>query len=412
MSPTGYRQPLPTVNCPYCTLLLEYPPDAHIIRCPVCSGTSMLQVMQQLHMPCRKCYCTLSYFPHYALLQCPQCHLQQAPPTMPASPHTAQTAPHPINTVQRQPSTDSSHTYPGTYAVMPTQKPTVQPRAAQAPATNSAAPQQPQSYQPPVQRADPRSAMQPTTPVASAPRLSVPDTKPRSKSVSSQPAPPVTAAAAPSPSASFTSSAPDTVLPPKPVKSTPPATPSSSSSSSSKRSKSPKLTELLSAVHITAPPPPLRLSLSANSRHSKGDSADLNQSTPVVGDYSARSSTGDARHEEDRKVNPPVPGARLTPSSSGAAGALSRLNPVGSHAVNDGNGRFEPLAEESTVEYSRWDGGEQSVYRREQEEEEEVEAVEGVEPGAGEGAAFGGRQNVYSPTSMSRQVSASVYRND
>lgn len=80
--------------------------------------------------------------------------------------------------------------------------------------------------------------------------------------------------------------------------------------------------------------------------------------------------------------------------------------------MRDGNGRFVALAEESTVEYSRWDG-EPSVYRRE-EESEEVEAVEldGENPGAGSGAVFRGRQAVYSPTSISRQVSASVYRND
>ena len=132
---------------------------------------------------------------------------------------------------------------------------------------------------------------------------------------------------------------------------------------------------------------------------------DLDQITPVVGDYSAFSSA------DDEKQNPPRPGAATTPLS--AASALSRLNPVGGHSVSDGNGRFVPLPEESAVEYSRFDG-EQSVYRREEvgESDEVGEVGEVDADGDGAGAVFRGRQSVRSPTSLSRQQSASVYRND
>ena len=37
----------PTVNCPHCTLLLEYPANAHVIQCPACSGKLTLQQQQQ-----------------------------------------------------------------------------------------------------------------------------------------------------------------------------------------------------------------------------------------------------------------------------------------------------------------------------------------------------------------------------
>ena len=414
-SPTSYRQPMPTVNCPYCTLLLEYPPDAHIIRCPMCSGTSMLQVMQQLHMPCRRCNTLLSYFPHYALLQCPQCHLQQAPPP-PAAVYTAHavTQPSPATTrpqQQRQQrlGTANQHAYPGTYAVLPPQKTSEQKPQVQSQQARTAA-LQPQSYQPPPQRSEPLPRPQPYTPVFTAPRLSVPDTKPRSKSFSSShPPPPVSVA-----SSASTAPLPDSSVvvavssPAKSGSSNKPAV--TTPTSSSKRSRSPKLTELLAGVHISAPPPaaPSRLSLSTSERRQQS-SIDLNAITPVVGDYSSFSSANDA----DEKRNPPLPGASITPSSTGSA--LSRLNPLGSHAVSDGNGRFEALAEESTVEYSRF-GGEPSVYRREdgeQDDSEDVGAVEAMEPyGENPGAAFYGRQAVYSPTSLSRQPSASVYRND
>ena len=415
---TSYRQPLPTVNCPYCTLLLEYPPDAHIIRCPVCEGTSMLQVMQQLHMPCRRCHMLLSYFPHYALLQCPQCHLQQAPPP-PALAYTAHAVrqPNTSTTSQlqqhgRRETTQQNNVYPGTYAQLPAPSPSqqklnVQPAAANNPAS------QPQAYRPPAQRTEPLSAGQPTTPAASAPRLSVPDNKPRSKSMSSSQDPPLSStSASTAPSTSSASSTRVSVSATSASSAKPLVTALSSSSSSSKRTKSPKLTELLAGVHISSQPPPAptRQSLSALDRSSRqSGSIDINQITPVVGDYSSFSSSAD-----DEKRNPPT-GVVTTPSSSAAASALSRLNPVGGHSVNDGQGRFVALAEESTVEYSRWDG-EPSVYRREQEEDSEevgaVEADDGDNPGAGPGAVFRGRQAVYSPTSLSRQQSASVYHND
>ena len=426
-SPTNYRQPLPTVNCPYCTLLLEYPPDAHIIRCPVCSGTSMLQVMQQLHMPCRRCHTLLSYFAHYALLQCPHCHLQQ-PPLPSSSVYTAHAAPQPsptsihqhshtVQQQQRRPqnTVSGSNIYPGTYAVMPSSSPRTNEARPniQSPAARSGPPNQ-QSYQPPLQRFEAAPSVQPTTPVASAPRLSV-DTKPRSKSATSihaapSPAPTSASAAALSSASSSSSALAPVSVSASSASSTVPSVTNPSVSSSSKR-KSPKLSQLLAGIHITAPPPagPTRASLSALSerQHSSSSSIDLNQITPVVGDYSAFSSADD-----DGKRNPPTVGASSTPSSASALGRLSGVVGGGGRAGSDGNGRFVALPEESTVEYSRWDG-EPSVYRREDEDESgEVEAADGDNAGGGSGAVFRGRQGVYSPSSLSRQQSASVYHND
>ena len=85
--------------------------------------------------------------------------------------------------------------------------------------------------------------------------------------------------------------------------------------------------------------------------------------------------------------------------------------------VGEGVGRFQALPEESAVEYSRMGGesAEPSVYRREDDEVGgvgEVDETDEERAGAGAGAVFRGRHEVYSPSSLSRQVSASVYRND
>ena len=368
-----------TVNCPYCTLLLSYPPGASLIRCPACEQTSQLTVMPQLHVPCIRCHTLLSYFPHYALIQCPSCHTQMRPPTphsLPSVPlslhpnYSYQPPPHPHVPSSSHPVIDQHHHQHQQRPTMP--QPQLGPTIAQLP------PERPSDSGREEQKLSGKTGKVDTLTGRS---FQLSQTPLQERDAAAAPPAPLNKANRPSTSLSSASTAPTS------SSSSSSSTPSSSSSasasststsSSSRKPKSPSLVSLLSGVRISSPPPSIHPShftdAKASDRRSPANAVDLHSINPVVGDYSALSSSS-VRPVTNLTASTASAMRSAAGDGGGEGGAVMRRGRV--------DGGFEPLEEESSVAYRRYeeevegegdgqvDGGEREQLRGQRERAEE-----------------------------------------